>query len=288
VKDEDGEVWTEGEDGKRERVDVVWEKMSKSKRNGVDPDSVISRYGADTVRLFILFKAPPEKALDWDERAIQGQVRWLGRLYSLLSVHTAALGGRPPVITSSPPPSPLVRLQRDTAAAVRDVTAQLNLHLFNVAIALLMKYSNALSSFAVSHPALLSSFVFHDSMGVLARMLAPFAPHSAAEMWMRLREGRGEPEEEDVHQLSWPEMMDRSAAEMEADTAMVEVSVVVGGKRIASVLVDDNMVDGDEMRLESLVREDETVGRALEGKTVSRVLVKRIRDNRSALISFIL
>ena len=291
AEEQDGEYWTQDADGSRQRLEVLWEKMSKSKRNGVEPDSCIARYGADTVRLFVLFKAPPEKALDWDERAIAGQSRWMGRLQALLNTHAAAMQGRPPLpLPAAQTPPSLLKLRQETEATVREVTAQLQLHIFNVALALLMKHSNTLAAFAAQQPALVSSSVFHSSVAVLARLLAPFAPHFAAEMWTRLKEATGEVRDSaswqpewDVHQTAWPELADEQAEEA---GRQVEVSVVVGGRRVGSVLLADGLLDGDKAGVEAAVREDAAVGRALLGKQVSRVMVKRIKE-KGVLVSFV-
>ena len=192
VEERDGCYYVRDGSGCEQSVNVLWEKMSKSKHNGVEPGAAIERYGADTVRLYILFKAPPEKGLDWDERTISGQARWINRMHALTMQHCAQIDSQRRLgEVNSREASPSVdatvhQLQCDVRDGVRDVSRQLDQRLFNVALALLMKLTNSMTAAVNATPALLHTAALHDSLRVLARLLAPFAPHFASEMWWQL------------------------------------------------------------------------------------------------------
>ena len=273
------------EDGQRVALDVVWEKMSKSKHNGVEPASVITRYGADTVRLFVLFKAPPEKSLNWDEDAIQGQVRWLNRIQALTAQHTAALASAPAVPLHPLSPS-LVALRAATRSAVAQVTYMVEAHTFNVAIALLMKLTNTLQEHARAHPADVASAAFHDAMRAVTRMLAPMAPHYAAEMWEALGEGRGE-RGWGVHGEAWPEMgKEAEAAWLGQGEAGVSLSVMLNGKKLCGMELEQAMM-GDQSAVESRVLQSAEVKVALQGRAPRRVVFVHQKAKATALLNLV-
>ena len=285
---------------------AVWEKMSKSKSNGVEPAAAIDRFGADTVRLSILFKAPPEKALEWDERTISGQVRWINRMHALTQQHCTAVreqqqqqqqqqssvSGDGRSLTSAEA-SAMRQLQSDVRSSVRDVSRQLDGRLLNVAVARLMQLTNTLSAAAAATPALLATPAFHDCMLALARLLAPFAPHFAAEMWWQLQQlTTHAAQQSDVHQQHWP-LLDQHDAEQQqqaqphgAAGGSVSVNVLVNGRRV-SVAELSTAALSDDAAMQSHARGLAELQRALNGRTVQRVIVKRTPDKGSALINFV-
>ncbi len=154
-------------------------KMSKSKGNVVDPDYLIERYGADTARLFCLFQAPPEKDLEWSDEGVEGMSRFLQRLWRL--VHALAPRLPPPdaplPVTLSPGDRELHRRTHRTIARVsEDVVERLH---FNTAVAAVMELLNALGAAVEgAHPA-----VLREAIDAMLRLLAPFVPHVACELW---------------------------------------------------------------------------------------------------------
>ena len=174
-------------------LEVLFEKMSKSKYNGVDPAAVIDRYGADTARMFILFKAPPEKDLEWDDADVEGQFRFLQRLWRL--VESAATNADQPVCLSVDGaitlPAELSESEQEVRRAVHTAIAEIGEDLsgdfqFNTAISELMKLSNALSgALETVNPA-----VRQEALSVLIRLLAPFAPHLAEGFGIVSREAK--------------------------------------------------------------------------------------------------
>ena len=296
VVERDGCYYARDTSGCEQMVDVVWEKMSKSKHNGVEPAAAIGRYGADTVRLCILFKAPPEKALDWDERTISGQVRWIHRMHNLAQQHCRAVRNRQQASAGGswkdePVDDAAARqLQRDVGDAVRDVSRQLDSRLFNVALALLMKLTNSMAATANATPALLHTALFHDSMRTLARLIAPFAPHFASELWWQLTHLTLDPQHDvlsgsDVHQQPWPQRDEDSLVE-HGGADSLSVNVLVNGRRVCLSAMPVSVLS-DDVVLQSHARGLSELQTALSGREVQRVIIKRAPDKGSALINFV-
>ena len=231
-------------------LEVLFEKMSKSKHNGVDPAAVIDRYGADTARMFILFKAPPEKDLEWDDADVEGQFRFLQRLWRLVESQVN------PMDTRSASGETDREIRRAVHQAIKAVSEDLSGDFqFNTAISELMKLSNALSS-GLSKA---SEAVRHEAMSTLVRLLAPFAPHLAEDFWHRLGG------EESVHLQTWPDH-DPEALVLES----IEVVIQVKGKVRGSMSV---AVDCGKDELERLALASDVAERWLEGKPPRRVIV---------------
>ncbi|QJA06819.1 leucine--tRNA ligase [Thermosulfurimonas marina] len=260
------EVSPEGtclKEGCGERVQVGRpEKMSKSKCNVVDPDEMIRRYGADTVRLFMLFAAPPERDLEWSDHGIEGAHRFLKRLYQLVMERAEALRGVSPYSGDGKELSPKLRaLRRKTHQTIRKVTQDLEERLhFNTAIAAVMELVNALEDtlkeVPEGAPGALS--VFKETLRTIVLLLSPMTPHLAEELWQALGE-KGL-----VAEASWP-IWDEEAAREEEITIVVQVN----GK------VRDNLhlpagVSEEEVRTAAL--SSERVKRHLEGRHIRKVI----------------
>lgn len=247
-------------------VTPVWEKMSKSKYNGVDPEVIRSKHGADVTRLAVLFKAPPASDLEWDESDLAGQTRWLLRIWSLIDGTIATAGAPSP--SSSTEEEQALRME--VHDAIKRVTEALNVHhSFNVAIAELMKLSNVLGE----RKHLRHSETYQEGLDALVKMLAPLAPHSSAEMFERLQQaGIGSADAivsaaADVHSCSWPafdaELLSR---------AKVKVVLQVQGKQRDTILVDASE-QGDRERLLALAMASPAVQRHLQGKQVRKAIL---------------
>jgi leucyl-tRNA synthetase len=241
------------------------EKMSKSKRNVVDPDDLLADFGADTIRLFSLFAAPPEKDLEWSDDGVQGSYRFLQRVWRVVEDRAALLAG---VRDAAWPPGDLeedVRaLRRVTHRTIAKVTRDLedSFH-FNTALAALMELQNALGRFqdqlpttAVADPRLLA---FAEGARALLVMLAPFAPHMTEELWEALGHTTS------VFREPWP-----TADPALASEETVEVVVQVNGKVRARLQLPRGQ--GEE-RLQSLALAEPRIGPWVEGRTVRKVVV---------------
>ena len=244
-----------------EELEVLFEKMSKSKHNGVDPALVIDRYGADTARMFILFKAPPEKDLEWDDADVEGQFRFLQRLWRLVdSVNKLTapnqllsndVSGIPAELSESE-----TEIRRAVHLAIQAVSDDLSGEFqFNTAISELMKLSNSLSGAVLDA----SRPVQVEAMGALIRLLAPFAPHLAEEFWFRLG-GQGS-----VHLQTWPQ---HDPAALVQDT--VDLVIQIKGKVRGTIQVP---AECDKDTLEALALASDVAKRWLEGKPPRRVIV---------------
>ena len=261
-----------------EPLETFFEKMSKSKHNGVDPASVIDRYGADTARMFILFKAPPEKDLEWDDADVEGQFRFLQRLWRLVEaavergLNIADGAGSPEAVgvalASAQQGGGLTQADAALRRAVHTAIAAISEDLdgdyqFNTAVSELMKLSNAMGSVLAE-----SSDVFAcEALRNLVILLAPFAPHLAEELWLKLggRTSADALHSSSVHRQRWPQS---DASALVRDT--VPLVIQIKGKVRGSL---DVPADADKATLEQLALSSEIAAKWLEGKAPSRVIV---------------
>ncbi|MFN9620364.1 MAG: leucine--tRNA ligase [Synechococcaceae cyanobacterium] len=254
-----------------QRLEVSYDKMSKSKYNGVDPAAVIERYGADTARMFILFKAPPEKDLEWDDADVEGQYRFLQRLWRL--VEGARRRGLSLVdrreAAEDPLPGSLSEAERELRRAVHTAIQEVSEDLLgslqcNTAVSELMKLANAMAT----HLEAAGDAVAREALRTLPVLLAPFAPHLAEELWHRLG-ANPDPDSDNgsasVHRQRWPQL-DPTA--LLRDT--IPLVIQVKGKVRGSLEVP---ADADAATLERLALASEVAARWLEGQPPRRVIV---------------
>jgi leucyl-tRNA synthetase len=164
------------------------EVMSKSRGNIVNPDSIIKKYGADTLRLFILFAAPPETELEWDDRGIEGAFKFLNRVWRLLDGHKATLPHRQAGKPLSHQPEDLMKVKKKMHAAIKEVTEDIENFKFNTAIASIMEFVNEIYQ----------SGVDEEVLSNLIILLSPFVPHFAEEAWQRITKREG------ITKAQWP------------------------------------------------------------------------------------
>jgi leucyl-tRNA synthetase len=237
------------------------EKMSKSKRNIIDPEDLISRYGADTARLFTLFAAPPEKDLEWSDQGVEGAYRFLSRLWRLI-VQERALWDRAGALNggSDELSVELRDLRRAVHRTIKKVTEDIEgrFH-FNTAIAAIMELFNALSAAAQrSDDSSASAAVRKHGLETLILLLAPFVPHMASELWCELGHG------ERVDEVAWPSY---SADALEEEQLLIIVQV--NGKVRGKITVPADMT---QERIEAHALVDPKVAGLLDGKKVRRVV----------------
>jgi len=248
-----------------ELLEVSYDKMSKSKYNGVDPAKVIETYGADTARMFILFKAPPEKDLEWDDADVEGQFRFLQRLWRLVESCVQRGLTLAPLALPDPAPAEVDReLRRAVHGAITAVQADLEGNLqFNTAISELMKLSNAMAGLIEQA----SPAVAQEALRSLLLLLAPFAPHLAEELWQKLG-GDGDSGGDgdgSIHRQRWPVA---DAAALLRDT--IPLVIQVKGKVRGSL---DVPADADSATLEQLALASDIAQKWLEGQAPRRVIV---------------
>ncbi|MEQ8384281.1 MAG: leucine--tRNA ligase [Coleofasciculus sp. A1-SPW-01] len=237
-----------------ETLEVSYKTMSKSKYNGVAPEAVINKYGADTARMFILFKAPPEKDLEWDDADVEGQFRFLNRVWRLVEEFVAK-GTNRSTTTPNELSKPEKDLRRAVHTAIKEVTDDLDgEYQFNTAVSELMKLSNALGDAKCK-----DSPVYAEGIETLILLLAPFAPHIAEELW------HGIGHTDSVHLQPW------CTFEPEALVAdEITLVIQIMGKTRGTIQVP---ADSDKSALEQYARESEVAQRYITGKTVKKVIV---------------
>ena len=233
------------------------EKMSKSKNNGVDPQSMVDKYGADTVRLFSMFAAPPEQSLEWNEAGVEGMSRFLRRLWTQVERH-AGDGAAPALDAAALTPAQKT-LRRQLHEAIQKVGDDYGRrHSFNTAIAAVMELLNHVSKFddATANGRALRQQAFE----AIVLLLNPITPHASHALWQQL--GHAETLLEDV---PFPQA---DAAALERDA--VTLAVQVNGKLRGTIEVP---VDMPRETIEALALAETNVARFLEGQSVRKVIV---------------
>jgi leucyl-tRNA synthetase len=231
-------------------------KMSKSKNNGIDPQAIIDAHGADTVRLFMMFAAPPEQSLEWSDSGVEGAHRFLKRLWRMVAEHVAS--GPVPDLDSNNLAEGQKNLRRKTHETITKVSDDISRRLtFNTSIAAVMELLN--ESAKLTDDAAQSRAVRHEALDSAVIMLAPIVPHICHQLWQAL--GHSQP----VVDAPWP-VADKAAMVR----SEIQVVLQVNGKVRAKA---DVPADIDKDSLETLALENENVVRFTEGKTVRKVIV---------------
>mgnify|MGYP002631102159 CR=1 FL=1 len=237
------------------------EKMSKSKKNVVDPQQIIDSYGADTVRLFIVSDSPPERDLDWTESGIDGAWRYLGRLWRLVGDAADALPAPGTAVPESLHPEsgngPAFEARRTVHKAIRDVTEDIERLHFNRMVAHLRELTNAVAELSGGDAAM--NWVRREGLEALVRLAAPTIPHIAEELWTLLGH------RDMLVNKAWPDADMR----LVADT-MVTVAVQVNGKLRGTI---ELARDIDKAEAEKAALALAAVQTLLDGKAPKKVIV---------------
>lgn len=244
------------EDGSPVTVGAI-EKMSKSKNNGVDPQVLIDKYGADTVRLYTMFTSPPDQSLEWNDAGVEGAFRFLKRLWRQVFVHVEhglpKLGLEISALTDAQK-----ALRRQLHQALQKVTDDMaRRHTFNTAIAANMELVNALNKFEDDTDN--GRAVRQEVLEAIVLMLAPIIPHAAQQLWNDLGHA------DDIVMAAWPQV-DESALQQDAIEMVVQVNGKLRGKfSVAATATKE--------QIEALVLADEHVQRYIEGKPIKKLIV---------------
>jgi leucyl-tRNA synthetase len=243
-------------DGQPVSIGAV-EKMSKSKNNGVDPQTMVDKYGADTVRMFSLFAAPPDQSLEWNEAGVEGMSRFLRRLWNLAHRHIAAGPTALLDVEALDAEQRALRCKlHETIAKVGDDLGRR--YAFNTAIAAVMELLNAIARFDdVSSQ---GRAVRQECFEAIARLLNPIAPHVCHALWQGLGHARTL-----IEDLPWPKA-DPSALVRD----QVTLAVQLNGKLRATLSV---AADTGRDAIEQMALAEPNVVRYMEGLTVRKIIV---------------
>jgi leucyl-tRNA synthetase len=231
-------------------------KMSKSKGNVVDPDFILTKYGADTARLFSLFAAPPERDLEWSDQGVDGAYRFLHRVWTIVYRHIAAVKGAKP----AGPEARGDRLYRKTHLTIKKVTEDIEREFhFNTAISALMELVNEMYDYASGGVSDKQPAMLRSAIDALTLLLAPFAPHFAEELWESLGNKTG------IAHASWPQHDPEAIVASE-----ITVVVQVNGKVRSKLVLPAGTSDKD---IESAALADPKVKEYINGKPPKKVIV---------------
>ena len=233
--------------------------MSKSKNNGVDPQSLVDQYGADTARFFMMFTSPPEMTLLWSDAGVEGSARFLRSLWSFAADYNETV--RPGLAASTSAAklsAPLAATRREIHLNLKQANYDLGRFQFNTVASACMKMLNALKA-APKTEAEAHAEVLKEGLSILLRVLSPITPHICHQLWIDLGYG------EDILQAPWPEP---EAAALDQDE--IELVLQVNGKLRGRITVA-KAASKDE--IEALARTHDAVLRLAEGRSIKKVIV---------------
>jgi leucyl-tRNA synthetase len=232
------------------------EVMSKSKGNTVDPDAIIKEYGADPLRLFILFAAPPEDQLEWNDNAIDGSWRFLNRVWQLVEkrYQTVANSSDRSVMDEEDK-----ELERERHAAIKKVTEDLNGFKFNTAVSSLMILMNKIDKYRIPDGNASKQALLNQAIQTVVLLLAPIASHMCEEAWQKMG-GK----EESVMRAAWPKF-DEGALKQDMMNIVAQVNGKLRGKFVIPA-------DSTEEQIKSIVLADPKVQEFVAGKPIQKII----------------
>jgi leucyl-tRNA synthetase len=231
-------------------------KMSKSKGNVVDPDSIIAKYGADTARLFSLFAAPPEKDLEWSDQGVDGTHRFLHRVWTVVSRYGSGVKG----LLAAGTEARGDRLFRKTHQTIKKVTEDIERQFqFNTAIAAMMELVNELYDYAAKGVPDVKLPIVKTTLEALTLMISPFAPHFAEELW------KGLGHQPSIAAVPWPAYDSEAIKEAE-----VTIVVQVNGKVRSKLTLPVGLPDEE---LEAAALADARVREHTGGRSPKKIVV---------------
>ncbi|PKF57578.1 leucine--tRNA ligase [Alteromonadales bacterium alter-6D02] len=230
-------------------------KMSKSKNNGIDPQVMIDKYGADTVRLFMMFAAPAEQTLEWVDSAVEGANRFLKRVWRLAYNHIEL--GETPTLDKSALSGDQQALRREIHKTIAKVSDDIGRRqTFNTAIAAIMELVNRLNKAKIAN--VQDRAILGEAIEAIIKMLSPIVPHICHELWKELGH------EDNLAYAPWP-IVDQDALVEQSKLVIVQVN----GKLRAKINV---AADASKEEVEAMAQSDSDVLRFTEGKTVRKVI----------------
>jgi leucyl-tRNA synthetase len=230
--------------------------MSKSKNNGVDPQALIDRYGADTARLFVMFASPPEQTLEWNDSGVEGAHRFLKRVWGFGAKNKERLLLASDTLADLSPDAKALR--RDVHVLLKQITYDFERMQYNTVVSGAMKLLNSLEGFAIDyHPG--SAAVVREGFSVLLRALYPACPHIAQGLWSQLGYGT------DLVDAPWPTVDEAALVQDE-----IELVLQVLGKTRGNVRVP---ASADKAAIEAIALASPEAVRWMEGKPAKKVVI---------------
>ena len=235
--------------------------MSKSKNNGVDPQSLIEQYGADTARFFMMFAAPPEQTLEWSDSGVEGAYRFLHRVWSFGHRYATELRGALPAarqLGQGKLPEALADVRREIHSCLKQANYDFGKHQFNTVASATMKMLNALEK-APADDAAAHAEVAEEGLSILLRVLNPITPHIAHTLWRDCGFG------DDILTATWPEVDDAALVQDE-----IELVLQINGKLRGSIKV---AADATRDAIEQIALADATAVKLMDGKPARKIVV---------------
>ena len=233
-------------------------KMSKSLGNTVDPEEMIQNYGADTVRLFMMFTSPPEQSLEWSDTAINGSYRFLKKLWKLIKTHQDSIKDIPGISSNENFNGNQNKLRRKTHQTISKVTDDIGRrYTFNTAIAAVMELVNEVSAFNVDDE--LDRQVIKEAIESILLLLSPIVPHICHQLWLDINH------DQPIIDARWPKY---DSSLLKSETSLIVVQV--NGK-LRSKLEVDASISEDELK--SMALSDEKVVRFIDGNEIKKIIV---------------
>ncbi|WP_130431106.1 leucine--tRNA ligase [Rivibacter subsaxonicus] len=238
--------------------------MSKSKNNGVDPQALIDRYGADTARLFVMFASPPEQTLEWNDAGVEGAHRFLKRVWGFASRNRDLIRGAAPAVDSGPLDPTMKDLRRDVHLTLKQISFDYERMQYNTVISGAMKLLNALEAATPSGSTIKANdaAALREGAGVLLRVLYPACPHIGHALWSELG---FEAALGDLLDAPWPQVDEAALVQDE-----IELMLQVNGKLRGALRVP---AGADKATIEAAALASEEVARFSEGRAPKKIVV---------------
>lgn len=238
-------------------------KMSKSKGNTVDPQTLIEQYGADTVRLFTLFAAPPEQSLEWSDSGVEGAYRYLKRLWTLVQTWMPALQALNSQKSLAIEWAQLTPAQQQQRRQIHEILKQANFDYerqqYNTVVSGCMKLLNALDTISADAPQFMDVETVHEGLSILLRLLAPMVPHITHYLWQEAGY-TGQ-----ILNASWPKP---ATDALKLD--QIQLVVQINGKLRSNITV---AADADQAAIEQIALADPQVRKFIDGQALKKVIV---------------
>ncbi len=235
--------------------------MSKSKNNGVDPQSLIEQYGADTARFFMMFAAPPEQTLEWSDSGVEGAFRFLRRVWNFGHRYATEMRAALPVertLGKSKLPDALADVRREIHSCLKQANYDFGKHQFNTVASASMKMLNALEK-APADNAAAHAELTEEGLSILLRLLNPITPHIAHTLWRDCGFG------DDILNAAWPEVDENALVQDE-----IELMLQINGKLRGSIKV---AADAARDAIEQIALADAAAVKTMDGKPARKIVV---------------